>query len=146
MAKKPRDYKAEYRRTKERIRAKGYESEREYKRIRKELSLPKRAPAPDKSELQRERPSLFAQRERSILPRLRRESKAWSNAHSHTGSSRYSDSMSDDEVRRYHRAFVERIETGSRRGKAREKRRRIREWIVPAFLDQQEWEQNYGPV
>lgn len=146
MARRQRDYKKEYAATKRRIRAAGYKSEREYRAVRKELGLPRNvAPVPKRIQ-ERIQPGITrrATDTNSLISRLRRESQAWSNAHSHVENSRYKRSLTDDQVRRYWRAYVEYPVSGSnRRNRAIEKVRRLHDYLVPDFLTQEEWEANY---
>jgi hypothetical protein len=53
--------------------------------------------------------------------------------------------MTDDEVRAYHKAYVERVTGMSRRKAAREKRNRIGQYLADWHdLDPDEWVQQYG--
>lgn len=147
MARRKRDYKAEYAASKRRATNAGYKSEREYRRVRKQLNLPPRTSPVPKRIIRNVRPeAINSGRTSSELSRLRREAKQWSDTHSLRKTSKYRDSMSDEEVRRYHRAFVQPVNEGSRRERARERRRRIQEWLVPDFMDYDEWASKYQPV
>lgn len=140
MPRRQRDHKAEYARRKARARAAGYTSVKAYSRARKELGTPRNASPIPRRVYDREQTGT------DNIVRLRREAAAWSDKHSATASSRYRPDMTDDQVANYHAAFVERITEGSRRGRARERRRRIRDYLVPDWISESEWDQKYGPV
>lgn len=144
MARKARDYKAEYARSKARAKAAGYQSEREYKAVRKSLKLPRNAAPVPRRILETEKPLAVsrAKVEARHMQRLRRESKRWSDTRSRVPSTKYNPRLTDDQVERYHRAFVEKIDTRTKRGKA-EKLRRLRDFMVPDFLGEAEWEGKY---
>lgn len=148
MARKPRDYKAEYARTKARIKAAGFKSEREYKRVRKELGLPRTAaPAPRRILAASAPEKLQAASKPSAtskeISRLRRECAAWSKKHSRKKRSEYRPSLTDDQVRRYHHAYVEELPKLSRRQRNREKRARLYDYLVPDWMTDEEWKQFY---
>ena len=94
MARKPRDHAAEYAAAKRRATRAGYTSQREYKKVRKELNLPPRTMPVPKRVL-----------ELNPITRLRRESQKWSDEHSHRYNSRYRKTLTDAEVEAYHAAF-----------------------------------------
>lgn len=144
MARKKRDYKAEYAARKRNATRAGYKSVREYSRVRKEFNLPRgTAPVPRRI-AERIQPNVSAPKV-SRAQRLRNEARAWSRKHSHRHTSRYRPSMTDEEVEKYHHTFVEWIE-GSRKEVGREKRRRIRDYLVPDHMDYDEWASKYQPV
>lgn len=122
---KPRDYKAEYAATVARARAAGYKSEREYKKVRRELNLPPRTMPVPKRVL-----------ELNPLTRIRRENQAWSDAHSLRSNSKYHREFTDDQAERYHRAFVEDIPDTP------EKLKRIHDFEVPFLMSELEWLMN----
>ena len=143
MARKPRDYKAEYARSKARAKSLGYRSQREYKRTRANVraanpEFTSRTKLPPKSEVS----ALFGEVFSSVS-RLRREAEEWSNKHSHSPRSAYKPSMTDAQVRKYHRAFVEKPDTGSRRRNKKQKMKWLRDYLVPDLVDDDEWTQNY---
>lgn len=113
MARKPRDYKAEYAAAKRRATAAGFESERDYKEN-------------------------F----------IRAQCAAWSDLHSHTPRSEYDEEWELERVRRYYRTFVDQrgYRAMSKKARAKEKRRRLKEWLVPDFMTETEWQQNYPPL
>lgn len=138
MARKQRDHRAEYQARKRKATQLGYKSEREYKTARKQTAVGRRGVVPPKTQLA---PGLLVS-----MARLRRESKAWSKKHSRVANSEYKDSLTDDQVRRYHRAFVEDIPgLGKSKSKQNEKRKRIHDYLVPDLLDDKEWTGKYVP-
>lgn len=140
-----RDYKAEYARSKARAQALGYRSEREVKYVRKAFKVPRGERLRSREELAAERPRLM-QRAGKIASenrRMRKESRAWSEAHSHKLVSRYSSRMSDDQVERYYSAYVKSIDEQKRENERR-KLREIKRYLVPDYMDVDEWEQEYG--
>lgn len=145
MARKKRDYKAEYAAAKRRAQSAGYKSEREYKAVRKALGTPRNAaPAPRRiiAAAAPETLNSAAANARSMAS-LRREAKAWSDRHSVRSTSRYTSRMTDEQVIRYHHAYVERIDGLSRRSYQREKRARIHDFLVPDFISDKEWKSTY---
>lgn len=148
MARKKRDYKAEYAAAKRRATAAGYKSTREYTAVRKGLKLPPRTSPISKPIAEKITPGITATSvsANTALSRMRREAKKWSDVHSHSHRSRYSPSMSDDQLRKYHYAYVEKVPKNSRRKMANEKRERIRQYLVPDYLNQSEWESKYSPA
>lgn len=138
MPRKQRDYKAEYAARKRRATSAGYKSVKEYSKARKTLGTPRNASPVPKRIARTESESLSRSFKRS-------EAREWSRKHSHRASSRYRESMTDAEVDRYHHTFVEWIE-GSRREVGKEKRSRIRQWLVPDWMTDQEWKSTYQPV
>lgn len=130
MARKKRDYKAEYAAAKRRATQAGYKSEREYKTARKTLGVPRNAsPIPKR---------LYTQ----STSYKRVQSKAWSKAHSNRHTSSYRDIMTDDQVDRYWAAYVEDFDESGKAGK-REKQRRIHDYLVPDILTETEWKGTY---
>lgn len=141
MARKQRDYKAEYARAKARATRAGYKSERQYKAVRKTLQLPRNAPvipawvaAPDVT---------ATATATGGIGRLRRESREWSQKHSKVANSRYRASMTDEQVERYHRAFVVKPVGKTRYERNRNKYEAIEAYLVPDLLDEKEWESKY---
>ena len=138
MARKPRDYKAEYATAKRHATRAGYKSEREYKRVRKELNLPPRTSPVPKRVL-----------ELNPITRLRRESQKWSDEHSHRYNSRYRKTMTDAEVEAYHAAFPGQYDIPLD-GEAldREVRRRIHHYLVNVakLVKWTDWDTNPSTV
>lgn len=129
MARKTRDYKAEYAAAKRRATRAGYKSEREYKRVRKELALPPRTMPVPKRIL-----------EANPITALRRQSQAWSDAHSKRKNSRYRPSMPDAQVVKYHAAFVEADISDAA------KVARIKRYLVPDLMTEDEYDVNPSTV
>lgn len=149
MARKKRDYKAEYAAAKRRATAAGYKSQREYKAARKALSVPRGAsPVPKRiAENVIDGGVSSATNRSSRMRQLRKESRIWSDRHSRVPRSRYSPRMSDDVVERYHRAFVDDIPEVSRRKRPKERKRRIRDYLLDTDqITEDEWKQAYGPI
>jgi len=151
MARKRRDYRAEYARRKAAAKAKGYSGPREEYRARKALGFTKafrRSPTLPKAEL----PDFAIARlsTDSEMSRLRREAKEWSAGHSWVKASRYRGNMSNAQVRAYHHAYVERVTVGSRRGRAKEKRLRIYEYLTtygyPVEGGPENWKSDLAPA
>ena|SRR6266540_3888185 len=126
MARKARDYKAEYRAAKLRATRAGYKSEREYKRVRRELALPPRTMPVPKRIL-----------ETNPIVARRRESQRWSDAHSHKDTSRYSPSLTDRQAELYHAAYV--APYGKRMSDAK-RLDLIHDYLVPDWMSQDEWD------
>lgn len=144
MASRKRDHKAEYARRKQLAKARGYKGVREYKRTRKSLGLSRRDKTPPRSTA-RLRLATRAREATSTVTRLRRECKEWSDTHSHVTRSKYHPAMTDDEVKDFHRAYVEYNPDGlSRRKAARDKRRRIGRYVLKWHdMSEDEWAQKY---
>lgn len=139
MARK-RDHKAEYQARKRKALQSGYASEREYKAARKRLNVPRNA-----SPISRPiAVTIDNTLSRDHMRYIRRQSARWSDKHSYVTRSRFGKNMTDDQVERYYKAFVEPITEGSRRGKAKERRRRIHDYLVPDYITEREWMQQYG--
>lgn len=128
MAKRKRDYKAEYRRRKELARSAGFGSVRQYRQERKRLSLPR-------------------QGKLSPTHAIRQENQAWSDEHSRVPNSRWNPNFDDERARRYYRAFVE-DHADDPSGKTESGR----EWKLAGLFDyvmfydlitEIEWRQNY---
>jgi len=129
MARK-RDHKAEYAAAKRRAKAAGYKSQREYKTVRKTLSLPPRAmPVPK---------PIYE----TSYPWKRAESKRWSKEHSRRYTSKYRDSLTDEQVEMYWRAYVEEFDESGKVG-ATAKRKRIHDYLVPDIISEREWRGDY---
>lgn len=136
MARRKRDYKAEYARRKARSHTLGYRSPREEYKARKALNLPRDFPSMERKWL----PDHAVEKlDGTRLRRLRKESQDWSNVHSHVNASRYSPRWGEERVEAYHHAFVQRVLFGSRRGKAKEKKLRIFEYIKRYINPDAEW-------
>jgi hypothetical protein len=133
MARKKRDYKAEYAAAKRRATRAGYKSEREYKTTRKLAQLPPRTSLVPKR--------IFAGND----PALRQEAREWSAIHSRRPNSKYRENMSDDQVRRYHKAFVEPLDEVDS-ATTREKLKRIKAFMVPEIVKDDEWATNPSTV
>jgi len=139
VARKPRkarDYKAEYAAEKLRATRAGYKSQREYKRVRKELNLPPRTMPVPKRVL-----------ELNPITRIRRENQRWSDEHSRRFNSRYQRTFTDDQAERYHAAFTDQ-ENIPLEGEQldREIRRRIHRFLVPDRIKPWEWDTNPSTV
>ncbi len=147
MARKPRNYKAEYAAAKQRATRAGYKSERQYKAVRKSLALPPRTSPIPRKVLERERGTNavpVASAAARALSRKRHEAKAWSDRHSRVERSKYHPRMSDPQVERYWRAYVDKnIEGNNRLERKREKNQRLYEFLVPDYMTEEEWEQFY---
>jgi hypothetical protein len=142
MARK-RDHKAEYAARKAKAQKAGYSSVYEARKARKVLQLPRTRHTPPKRVVQRYNPSLMSTFETG-MSKLRREAAKWSNSHSRSDRSKYRDDMTNAEVRAYYRAYVEKPKGFSRRKGAREKRRRIGEYIMNYYdVSEAEWSQKY---
>lgn len=146
MARKRRDYKAEYAASKERATRAGYKSVSEYRSVRKALRLPPRtSPVPKRIlEAQPGNTVSGATANANRMARLRRASRAWSDAHSKVANSRYSPRFSDAQVERYYAAFVDKEIPGKNRQERKaSKADRLRQFLYPDFLTKDEWEQHY---
>lgn len=146
MARKRRDYKAEYRASKERATRAGYSGVSEYRAVRKALRLPPRTSPIPKRILESESPgfSVSATSISAHIAHLRREDKKWSDAHSRVPNSRYSPNFTPDQVERYYAAYVDDDIPGrNRKERAREKLRRLHDFLVPDFITEDEWKQKY---
>lgn len=144
MARK-RDYKAEYARRKRLATQSGYKSVREYRKVRKELKIPRNAsPVP--------RQVLSINTDKTVLQSahmrgLRAACKRWSDAHSRRRNSRYRDTFTDSQVERYYAAFVEKIDYGTQRKTDFVKRMRIKKFLMPEILaTEAEWKANPSTV
>lgn len=129
MARKRRDYKAEYARRKSRSIALGYRNPREEYKARKSIGLTRQFPSLRRSEL----PDFSLNILSGKAARDRRaEAKAWSDVHSHTAASKYRGNMSNAQFEAYYRAFVEPYSQlgTSRRKRAKERRRRIYDYMT----------------
>ena len=146
MARKQRDYKAEYRRSKERAQASGYKSEREYKAVRKALGTPRGAMPAPRRVMAAAAPERLnaAQAEARAIAAKRRAAASWSKKHSHVGTSAYTKRMTDSEVEAYYRAYLEPLTGLSKKTARDEKRRRIKEYMVSqGLMTPSEWEEKY---
>lgn len=129
MARRKRDYKAEWAARKRRATAAGYRSVGEYSQARKKLGTPRNA-----SPL----PKRVTERVTKTDGVIRRESKAWSDKHSRQSSSRYRASWDDEKVGRYYDTFVADWHS------AKSKRRAITEWVRRGqFYSSTEYESLY---
>jgi hypothetical protein len=122
VPKRQRDYKAEYRRSKEIARERGFRSQREYKKARKELSLPRRAQVSRNSK--------------------RDANKQWSKDHSRLPTSKWSSRFSDKRNDLYYQAFVKQYDNRA------DKLDALYAYLVDEYdlVSEDEWAQNYGPV
>ncbi len=153
MARKPRDYKAEYAAAKRRATASGYKSEREYKQVRKALKLPRTAQPAPRRILEKTAPRKLARATNApkVASQRRREAREWSDKHSHRPHSRYSPKMSDRQVALYHKAFVEPLPPelyySDQREWERRKLARIKDYLVPDLLPtEDDWNVNPSTV
>lgn len=127
-----RDHKEAYARRKARSQSRGYKNPGEEYRARKALGLNlpgfRRASTPNRRSLPSYALEAITGRRAS---RLRQESQAWSDAHSHVKSSRYRGSFSVRRTEDYHHAYVERPNPNlSRRKRAIAKRVAIYNYLV----------------
>jgi len=123
MARKKRDYKAEYARRRTRSKALGYSSPREEYRARKSVGLTRVFPSLRRNEL----PDFAIERLTSRTPTPRTEAKAWSDRHSHIDATKFTRGMPPEQFKMYYEAFIQDYKSlgPSRRKRAKEKRRRI---------------------
>lgn len=135
-----RDHKAEYLARKRKAQRAGYASEREYKAARKTLGVPRNASPISRPIASTIDNSLSTKHIRYV----RGQNAAWSRKHSYVSRSKFDKNMTDDQAERYYTAFVEPITEGSRRGKAKERRKRIHDYLVPDYITETEWTQQYG--
>lgn len=113
-----RDHRAEYLRRKELAAKRGFSSVRKYKRVRKELSLP--------------RTSVVSMRV------IRRQGVEWSASHSRVANSRYRMDFTDAEAISYYQAYV------INKGDKNQKMKRLHKYLVGNDLvTEDEWLQNY---
>lgn len=140
MARRKRDYKAEYATRKAKAQKAGYKSVREYSRVRKDLALPRRSsPIPKRI--------LSTEGNNPRIARLRSESKRWSDKHSQRAHSRYRPELTDAQVERYWLAFVDEPTNRTIAEREFEKRIRIKKYLVPDFLPgEAEWLANPSTV
>ena len=140
MARKKRDYKAEYATRKARAQKAGYTGVRDYSKARKALKLPPRTSPIPKQILAREGST-------PSMARMRMECLLWSNAHSRRPHSEYSPSLTDVQVERYWLAYVDTPEGATPAIVDFNKRIRIKRYLVPDFLPgEKEWEANPSTV
>lgn len=124
-----RNYKAEYAARKQRARAAGYESIREYTAARKRLGTPRRAsPVPKRVS------------EAIIAAGNTRDqaAKAWSNRHSKVKESAWSDSFNESQREAYFNTYVK-----PSRNRAKWKKSQ-HDYLVPAFYTEEEYNERYG--
>jgi hypothetical protein len=131
VARKRRDYRAEYQARKQRATAAGYESVRQYGKVRKELNLPPRSsPVPKRIYL-------------SGTQLKRQQAERWSRAHSHVKRSRYKASFTNTELEAYWQAFVRPPEPGETRLDRKfrtAKRKRVHDYLVgQGIITEQQW-------
>lgn len=118
MARKPRDHKAEYQRRKQLAQQRGFKSVRQYKRVRKELTLPRTSSVSMKA--------------------IRREGVEWSASHSRKASSRYRMDFTDAEAVDYYQAYV--LEKGDKNAKLK----RLHKYLVGnGLVTEDEWVESY---
>lgn len=138
MAKRVRDYKAEYATAKRRAKQAGYKSQREYKRARKALQLPRNVSPVPRRVIERIDPGV-------LIPEgtkaIRTGNARWSNKHSRVPNSKWNPKWDDTRARAYHLAFVLESKHGP------EKLSRLYDYLVAlyAMVTESEWEQNYLP-
>lgn len=113
-----RDHKAEYQRRKELAAKRGFGSVRKYKRVRKELALP---------------------RSSSVSMRaIRREGVEWSASHSRVANSRYRMDFTDSEAISYYQTYVLKADK-------KVKLQRLHKYLVGnGLVTEDEWLQNYA--
>lgn len=137
MAKRKRDYKAEYARRKRTAQKAGYASEREYKRARKAVNTPRNASPISKPILIRQSPSAPL-----TIKQIRAANAKWSRQHSKRGTSHWNASASDSQARRYYDAFIGHENViGPGANKAFNKS--LRDYLVPEIMDSDEFENTY---
>lgn len=118
MAKRQRDHRAEYLRRKEIANKSGFGSVRKYKRVRKELALPRTT--------------------RVSTTGIRKQSVFWSAGHSRTPNSRYSPDFTDEQALSYYQAYV--IKSSDENAK----KRRLHKYLVGnGLVTEDEWKANY---
>jgi hypothetical protein len=152
MARKPRNYKAEYARKKARSQAKGYRNPGEEYRARKALGITapgfRRVSTPGRKAL----PSRVIETLTGTkLSALRKESQEWSDKHSHVKASRYRSSFSAKRVEDYHKAYVQRPDPNlSRRKRAIAKRIAIYNYLTaygfPVEGGPEDWKSDETPA
>ena len=149
MARRKRNYKAEYARRKTRAVAKGYKTPHHEYRARKALGLSRIFPSLRLDEL----PDFaFEKATGADITRRRQEAQDWSDAHSHVKASRYRRNMSQKQLDDYWRAYVEPYEQlgPSRRKRAKERRLRIFEYMTkygyPIEGRQEDWKSDRAPA
>jgi hypothetical protein len=155
MAKRKRDYKAEYARSKARSQSRGYTGPRQEKRARKAVGLTRGFPSLRFDEL----PDFaIEQVSGRRIARMREEARYWSDNHSHVKASRYSGNMSNDQVEQYHAAYVQQPDTYrdsngkplSRRMRAKEKKIRIYRYLTGHGYTveggPEDWKSDRGPA
>lgn len=149
MARKQRDYKAEYAAAKKRATAAGYKSQREYKTARKALRTPRNvSPVPRtvaERSLRAEGGLTQARAEQARIRRLRLESRDWSRKHSKVNTSSYSPSMSDDRVEAYHVAYVAEPPGDDRDAREEARLEWLHDYLVPNFYTEEQWQELYPP-
>lgn len=128
MPRKQRDYKAEYSARKTRAKAAGYSGVSEYSRARK--GLPRGvSPLPKSALTYQQSPE-------------RRKAYSWSKAHSRNARSRYSASMSDQQVEAYLAAF-EPAWGHTKRSRA-ERLEALHDYLMEYDdVDESDWEESY---
>ena len=152
MARKPRNYKAEYARRKARSQAKGYRNPGEEYRARKALALTtsgfRRASTPHRRSL----PSYAIDALTGArMSRIRSESKKWSDDHSHVRASRYRANWGSKRVEAYYNAYVRRPDPSlSRRKRAIAKRLAIYDYLsaygFPLEGGPENWKSDLAPA
>ena len=138
MAKRVRNYKAEYQAAKNRATKAGYRSLREYKRTRASLALPPRTSPVPRRIVERVNPDALIPKE---VAAIRRGNKGWSDKHSRVPNSRWNPKWDDARAHGYHLAFVLESKHGP------EKLSRLHKYLVQDYgmVTESEWEQNYLP-
>ena len=142
-----RNYKAEYAAVKERARKAGYPSVRAYKKARKDSGLTgiRNVTPLHRRTYETIYPGGVQESERKQrIQRMREESERWSNHHSHSKRSIYRRNMTDAQVEKYYAAYVKSSDQGlSRREKQKQRLDWMHDYLVPDFMDEEEWEQTY---
>lgn len=139
-----RNYKAEYKARKRKAQRSGYKSVKEYAAVRKSLALPARSSPIPKRILETQKPGYVDSIIPSALGRMRAECEIWSTTHSQINRSEYKPSFTPEQVRQYHKAYVEYPAGLSRRKGAKEKKKRIGAYVKKWHkVKEDEWKQKY---
>jgi hypothetical protein len=143
MAGRNRDYKAEYAAAKRRAKSAGYQSEREYKAVRKALGIGRRDPIIPRTIANPTRVE-SAPAEARRISKVRRDNRRWSQKHSRKTSTEYNPRVTDAQAEAYHAAWVEPVDESGKQGRD-VKRRVMKDYLVGYdIIDADEWAQIYG--